>query len=295
MSRINTLSDADVALLREMVAEYKRRRGNPTQRPTQQHVPPQAPEIYIGRTGALGLPPLNDVFVGTGSVYDMPGGVLTAEGIYECDIYKIVVNNGVARLVSAGFRKQVYNLSNAVINPSVWFVAMRDKFGSWIAVDACCNDVPIDTEIGTGTSTQFATCSCPLTTFCATFPGTVLDAGTFACTSFDDLGGQGCSSLSSPGVQLTQSEPGVCYYEKSYAEGGLCANIDGIVVVTLQCSEGVWTLSIRIDNDFGSTYQVIYTATGWDGASSKVFSLFQDTSSIGCLFSSTALVTPGAC
>jgi hypothetical protein len=175
MGRINVFSDADVALIREMAAEFKRRKGNPPVRSQQQHVPPQAPEVYIGKTGSLGIPALNDVFVGTGSVYDMPGGTPTL-----CDIYKIVTYNDVARLVPAGFQKPVFNLSNTGINGFVWFMAMRDKFGTWIAVDACCNDVvPADVPGVCGS------CAETVSQYCVKFPGLTND-GTF-CTSCADF------------------------------------------------------------------------------------------------------------
>lgn len=90
----------------------------------------QAPEVYIAKTPAGGIPALS----GAGTSGDIPGHAL-------CQIYRIIDNDSggtapaaVSLWTADELKKTVYNLSSSTIAGNKWTPVMRDKFGDWLAI-----------------------------------------------------------------------------------------------------------------------------------------------------------------
>lgn len=121
------LTDADRALLREMVDEHLRTRSNIPSRPGADQTWSEAqdymtPETYIALPPEAGIPAVTE---GVGDDDDETGSA-------ECDIYKINESGGDFLLVDAGFNKTVHNLTLAPIQQDLVLVH-RTKFGRWVA------------------------------------------------------------------------------------------------------------------------------------------------------------------
>ena len=115
------LTEPDLAILRELITEYKGRVRNPAVT-TPRALDSASPETYIALAPAGGIPAL----VGTGSMGD--------PGYADCDIYKITDTGTSPTLVPVtGLSKVVYNLTDADISSGTWISVIRDKYGSWIA------------------------------------------------------------------------------------------------------------------------------------------------------------------
>lgn len=135
MAQAHYISESDAQILRQMAADYRRRVGNTTGRGRRDGIEDEesnAPEVYIARTPAGGLPGLDRGPTGTGSVItdDSPGEA-------ECAIYRIVDGGGFPLLEPVdGLEKLVYNLTEAAIPEHKWISVIRDKFGSWLLLRA---------------------------------------------------------------------------------------------------------------------------------------------------------------
>lgn len=87
---------------------------------------PQAPEVYVARTPAGGIPALVEQ-AGTG-IADQPGSA-------TCRVYRLLPQAGGKRLRPIpGLTKLVYNLSNSPIGAFRWVLVARDKLGDWFVV-----------------------------------------------------------------------------------------------------------------------------------------------------------------
>ena len=116
------LTDGDRDWLRTLVEDYQGRIGNTQQRGTRDRVEDeehQAPEVYVAKTPALGIPKLVD-----------SGGGNQVPGKADCLLFR--VNPGTTKLepLSGGFRT-VYNLGTSDINMNSWVLVHRDKLGYW--------------------------------------------------------------------------------------------------------------------------------------------------------------------
>lgn len=128
------LSEADVRAIRSLIGEARQRRVNTTGRPGVPTQVPEAPELYVARTPAAGIPPidLGGDGIGTG---DEPGSA-------DCYVYQLNPD-GELRPVPGVFRK-VYSLLFTTIPGNQWIIIARDKFGAWwalpgdVAEAGCC-------------------------------------------------------------------------------------------------------------------------------------------------------------
>jgi hypothetical protein len=151
---LNLLSDADVALLREMVRGYKSQRISSPYRQDDLSTH-QAPETYVALPiPCEGIPGLiREETTGTGTFGDESGSTGTDSdtgtgsgttgcpgdiagpgdrpGMAMCDIYRLNQSNNT--LQKLGITKPVYNLSASPL-PKDWTLVTRDKSGRWYAV-----------------------------------------------------------------------------------------------------------------------------------------------------------------
>jgi hypothetical protein len=118
---VNFLTNADVALLKEMANQLRSGRFNTPSKSTAESAfalaeDYQAPETYIAKPPAGGIPAV------TG----------TTPGFAMCEIYR-VVNGNIVQL--GGIVKKVHNITSNVIT-SDWVTVSRDKLGIWLVIIA---------------------------------------------------------------------------------------------------------------------------------------------------------------
>lgn len=124
------LSRGDRDLLIALKEDLATRRKEALRHPTRDL--PQAPEVYVARAPAGGIPALSVIGTGTG---DEPGHAL-------CDVYRIAqsfgagtgtADDGPPKMVRVNpLQRYVYNFTTADIAAHSWLVLVRDKFGLWI-------------------------------------------------------------------------------------------------------------------------------------------------------------------
>lgn len=126
------LNDNDRRTLKELIREFENRRQNQSSQSGDEK-PPQAPEVYVARVPAGGIPALDEGYTGTGTgtgsiAPDMPGSAV-------CAVYRLVVDSaGTPYLIRvADLNKVVYNLSSSIVTGNGWILVSRDKFGYWYA------------------------------------------------------------------------------------------------------------------------------------------------------------------
>ena len=126
---IHFLNDDDVQAIKELVAERKRRRANPQQRPYYPDDDAKAPDVYVALTGSGGIPGMEDHgSSGTGTGFE-PGAA-------ACAIYRVVHNStNSPRLKPLGFNIVVHNLSFTAVLSNTWMLVERDKLGKWWTVN----------------------------------------------------------------------------------------------------------------------------------------------------------------
>lgn len=120
------LTEKERDLLQRLLDTSRRAKGAPV---GSANIPSDAPspEVYVAYPQeASGIPALT-VLPGTGSGgYDQPGSA-------TCDVFQLVDDGSTPDLQPvSGFSKTIYNLSTTAV-PQDWFLAVRDKFGAWIA------------------------------------------------------------------------------------------------------------------------------------------------------------------
>jgi hypothetical protein len=136
MPDLSLLTEAEVALLQDVIDEVRSRRQNTSGRPRVQTEQGQAPEVYLVRTPAAGIPALSaGANVGTGPLApsdDVPGSAL-------CGVYRLLrTGSGVASVMSVNGswtnpkKITVYNFLPVAIPGNQWVTAIRDKFGYWM-------------------------------------------------------------------------------------------------------------------------------------------------------------------
>lgn len=133
MATVYGMSENDARLFQEMVRWFKRH-GAQTPRT---YVPQEdwlAPECYLVRTPAAGIPALSDVGTGTGT----GTGTSTAQaaddlvepGSATCQVFRVSASD---LLVWAGFSITVWNANPFIIPGWLFIKVTRDKFGKWWA------------------------------------------------------------------------------------------------------------------------------------------------------------------
>lgn len=130
--KINILSDDDIAILKQVVEEKRRRIvggrafGEKIWNLSEDQ---NTPEVYIALVPSSGIPGLN--MIGSAPAED------DEPGEAECEIYQLV-DDGVAtpqlKKMDMG-TKTVYNISTATIEgDSEWVLVVKTKTGKWVAV-----------------------------------------------------------------------------------------------------------------------------------------------------------------
>lgn len=133
------LSQADVALLKQVVHHFKNTPLNPRNRPHFDDEP-VTQDIYLARTPNSGIPAL--VRSADAAHHDLPGSAL-------CDIYHLTTVSDVTAIYSIPlFRKRVWNIADVAIGGNKWIVVNRTRAGYWLA--QALNTVTIIGETGTG-------------------------------------------------------------------------------------------------------------------------------------------------
>lgn len=127
--RFIALTEADYALFMRMLDWWKKQTGSNL--PTEPPKPSQAPETYIAKTPAGGIPARSGVTPGTA----------------DCTIYKVNSSEELEEVTN--FSKTVLNLSLAAVSGDLYVNIVRDKYGRWIVA-------PTDAAAGTGTGTECA-------------------------------------------------------------------------------------------------------------------------------------------
>lgn len=113
------LNESDRKAISEMLAKSKGRSVN-TPRGAPGDDTEYAPEVYVVLTPSGGIPAMGAARPGTGSTGDDPGSA-------ECRVYQLISTG----LIYCGFSVLVYNLSDTAVRGNDWYVATRDKFGTW--------------------------------------------------------------------------------------------------------------------------------------------------------------------
>lgn len=119
---IYTLTDDDRNILRDLIADWKRRLRN---QPRQEEVDEEqgTTEVYVARSPAAGIPALTE---------DIGASIADEPGYADCYIYRIVINAGIPELQPiSNFFRRIYNLCTEDIPGDSWLIVARDKFGFW--------------------------------------------------------------------------------------------------------------------------------------------------------------------
>lgn len=123
------LTESDVAVLRELVDRERRRPPARTRGASQEEPDSFAPEVYVVRSPAGGIPGLSEEVVGTSS-YELLDDTLTG---VECEVYRLNYNTDQMETSGAG-TILVHNLSLFDVEGDTWTLVARDKFGSWFVI-----------------------------------------------------------------------------------------------------------------------------------------------------------------
>ncbi len=137
-----SMDDADVAILKAVVAEYRSKKGlgigrRPTGNPIDVDDQIQAPEVYFARTPSGGIPARTDNITGTGSSLQDDDF-----GQASCSIYRLTSEE---RPVPVGLTRTVFNMSSAAVDGDSWVLVVRDKYGRWFVSREgeieCCGSI----------------------------------------------------------------------------------------------------------------------------------------------------------
>lgn len=146
------LAESDVAILREIVAWWRK---SPKNRAGSHDIEPevgQAPEVYVARTPTAGIPAL---------VAEVGTGVNDEPGYADCVIYQLI--SGLLQATSG--TKRIYNLG-AEVAGDAWIFVIRDKWGKWWVLEGETEErelvesvcfVSSDSTSATGTGTGLST------------------------------------------------------------------------------------------------------------------------------------------
>lgn len=135
------LSATDRGLLQSLLAAYRRNRlpMAPAAPPSEpRDYDPPAPEVYLVYTPPGGIPA--GALLGTGT--GLPGGITTGTGTTDtgddsfgsavCRVFHPVGED--ANPIWKGQSVRVYNVGTLPIDGSSWVIAVREKWGKWLAL-----------------------------------------------------------------------------------------------------------------------------------------------------------------
>lgn len=138
-------SEDDRRLIQQLLNRERQRGGNPSNRPHALPDVPLAPEVYVARTPAGGIPA-------------RAAGVL---GYATCQIYQVKTADDAPSLYATGVVRRVHNLTATPVAGDAYVLAWRDKFGSWYTFGATPVGGVINVvnlyELGEGTGTGTGT------------------------------------------------------------------------------------------------------------------------------------------
>lgn len=214
-----TISEKDVETIREVVADWRRHRGSPAARgPTHPPAEDQAPDVYIARTPAGGIPamePAGGSGTGTCGGTGTTATIADKPGSADCAIFQII--HGDAHCVpelwdSGGTAYTVYNLSTQAVAGDTYVIVARDKFGSWLVLNAASTAPMVRVRVIDYISPQETLVDCST----GTGTGVADDCGFVfhhvriqtwdsACQRFDD--GACVYLIEQKGMRLPQHEP----------------------------------------------------------------------------------------
>lgn len=123
------LSESDRRELQELIA-WKRRVIGGSPRQAVDWVEHQAPEVYLVRAPATGIPALS---LGSNTGTGPTDGDDDTPGSATCEVYRVVTLEGTKRLRPTGGTIPVHNFALSRIQPGQWCLIHRDKFGTWWA------------------------------------------------------------------------------------------------------------------------------------------------------------------
>jgi hypothetical protein len=139
MEEMYLLTAADRKVLQDAVELTKKLRINPANRPSEEEVELQPPEVYVALSPQAGIAAA-DIGAGTGGVVGTAGNVTgVTPGAAECYIYKLDYSTG--DFVYAGFTKPVYNYSLSAVAANTFVLTSRDKWGVWYAITSMASSV----------------------------------------------------------------------------------------------------------------------------------------------------------
>lgn len=123
------LSKKDLILLRQFLHKFKRLQHftNPFGRPPDNTIDNEempSTDMYIARTPDTGIPGLTSA--GSTGIGDTPGKA-------TCTIFKIDGNTELTDDVT-DYTQVIYNLNATPMDADAWILTMRDKYGSWYAL-----------------------------------------------------------------------------------------------------------------------------------------------------------------
>ena len=131
------ISDELRVVLGEVIGDHLNRQRGRNRPPGAQleHDLRTAPEVYVARAPAGGIPTLYELYItGTGS----GTGTHYLPGFTQCDIYQLDEGDYGMELVAVEDESQrVFNITACKVEEDTWIVVERDKFGTWLAVDTC--------------------------------------------------------------------------------------------------------------------------------------------------------------
>lgn len=135
--KLTVLTPDDADVLRELVRDWRGRKRSQVRSPGGLDDFP-APECYVAKTPAGGIPGLDDNTGGTGT------GTGVHPGAADCQIWRIVdpASNDPWMEDVTGTERRVYNVSDSPIYGNVWIPVERDKMGFWLALGgfvSCCD------------------------------------------------------------------------------------------------------------------------------------------------------------
>lgn len=143
VDKIVGFTEDDYQVITDLVEQHRRRYNNPLQRTRdlarEIEDMVRAPEVYVALPSD-GIPPVGRE-PGTST---STGSMAQESPIFSgrCSIYRILYDDATGTgtvitqgtLVPIGADAEVWNLSDSFIEPGQWILAVRDKFGSWIAI-----------------------------------------------------------------------------------------------------------------------------------------------------------------
>lgn len=254
------ISDELRVVLGEVIGDHLNRQRGRNRPPGAQleHDLRTAPEVYVARAPAGGIPTLYELYItGTGS----GTGTHYLPGFTECDIYQFEEGDYGMELVPVEDEsQQVFNITACKVEEDTWIVVERDKFGTWLAVDTCGSRRTSTTSTSTSTTTSTTTrphhCLGSCRWACDDYDQWVLVE--YGCEDYYGVTGTGelAGTGSGPGSLCNCAPPTFCCTD--------CGSV-GITETVTPCIKGVAATFVCPGTTTTSTTTSTTTAVGCTG------------------------------